>query len=139
MANTIVRKSYVNIRDEKNAAAAITPGHLVERLAAGTVQVHSTAGGAAEKLFALEDSLQGNGITDAYGIGDNVFLANGVPGEQFQGIAAGTIAVGDFLESNGDGTLAAITTPSAGHIDSAIVGVALEAASAAGYFTFGVI
>ena len=81
MNNTIIKKSYVNIRDEKVAAGVITPGMLVERLAADTVQAHSTNGGEVNKLFAVEDSLQGNEITDDYAIGDQVSLWHPVPGE----------------------------------------------------------
>ena len=137
MANTVVAKGYVNIRDEKEAAGAITPGHLVQRNSAGKVVVHATAGGPVNKLFALEDAYQGKKITDAYASGDTAILWHPVSGEQVNAIAGGTIAVGDFVESNGDGTLRKYTVTSAGvsEFPASIVGVALEAASLGGRFT----
>ena len=128
--NTIVGKGYVNIRDEKIAAGAITPGMLVERTSADKVQAHSTAGGAANKLFALEDENQGNDIDDAYAADDVVKLWHPVPGEQVYAIVddntGDAIAIGNFLESAGDGRLRKATdiTDTTGN---QIVGVALEA------------
>jgi hypothetical protein len=122
--NTIVGKAYVNIRDEKDAGGAITPGHLVERNSSDEVVVHSTAGGDVNPLFALEDELQGKEISEAYASGDKVFLWRPVPGEQVYAIAEGAIAIGEFVESNGDGTLIAFSSGS-----TEAVGVALEAAA----------
>lgn len=127
--NTIVGKGYLNIRGQEEAQAAITPGHLLERLSTGKVQVHSVAGGVAEKQFALEDYFQGRSITDDYSAGEPVFMWHPIPGERVYAIAGGTIAIGDFLTSNGDGTLIAVS--SAGE---EVVGVAVEAAVAAGRF-----
>jgi hypothetical protein len=144
MANTVIRKSYANIRDEKVAAGTITPGMLVERTSADKVQAHSTAGGSAAPLFALEDAPQGNGLTDDYSANDNVLLWRPVPGEQVQGIADATsgttIAIGDFLESAGDGSLRVLNPASAGvtEFPNSLVGVALEAAVAGANFTFEV-
>lgn len=143
--NTIILKGYVNIRDEKVAVAGITPGHLVERTSADKVKVHATAGGSVNNLFAVEDNYQGNDITDAYVADDLVMLIKPVPGEQIYGIADGTsgttIAIGDFLESAGDGSLRVKTQASAGVTEFAgsIVGVALEAASAGGRFALEIV
>lgn len=145
MANTIIAKGYVNIQDEKVANAAITPGHLVERMSTDKVKVHATAGGSVNVLFALEDAYQGNKITDDYAADDNVFLWRPVPGEQVYGIADATsgttIAIGDFLESAGDGSLRVYVPAASGDIvenNNTIVGVALAAASAGGRFALEV-
>ena len=95
------------LRKESVAAVAVTPGHLVERAAATTCQPHSTAGGPAVKSFALENDLVGDGIDDDYDIGDTVQIGNFSVGEEVQAIltTSQTIAVDDYLESAGDGTL----------------------------------
>ena len=142
MANTIIRKGYVNIFDEKVANAGITPGHLVERMSTDKVKVHATAGGSVNPLFALEDNLQGNDIADAYVATNVVSLWRPVPGEQVYAIADATsgtsIAIGDFVESAGDGSLRVyVPAPSGGVVENnnTIVGVALEAAAAGARFT----
>ena len=132
--NTIVIKSYVNIRDEKVAQAAITPGHLVERRSDDKVQKHALAGGPCNPLFAIEDAFQGKKITDNYAASDEVFLWKPIPGEQVYAHLSGTDAViGDFLESAGDGTLRPLSPvqSSAAIAEYAgnIVAVALEAVS----------
>lgn len=137
--NTIVGKGYVHIRDEKVAAGTITPGMLVERTSADKVQAHSKAGGPVNALFALEDENQGNGIDDNYSANAVVKLWRPVPGEQVNALVdddtQDAIAIGDFLESAGDGRLRKITTnTSAGdeEFPASIVGVALEAVATSG-------
>lgn len=142
---TIIAKGYVNIRDEKVANAAITPGHLVERMSTDKVKKHATAGGLVNALFAIEDAHQGKKITDDYSTSNVVQLWRPVPGEQVNGIAVGTsgtsIVIGDFLESAGDGTLRVIDPDSVAvtEFPNSIVGVALEAASADGRFTLEIV
>ncbi|OQX08805.1 MAG: hypothetical protein BWK76_23115, partial [Desulfobulbaceae bacterium A2] len=70
-AHRIVIKG-TGIRYEALANAALTPGHLLYLLSTGKVAVHATAAGNAEKMFAVEDDLQGNDIDDAYSSGDLV-------------------------------------------------------------------
>lgn len=134
--NTIVGKAYLNIRGQKVAAAGITPGHLIERTSADKVQVHGTAAGVAQKLFALEDYFQGNAITDAYVADDEVMTWAPVPGERvyaiFDPTSGGTIAIGDFLESAGDGTLRVVAEESGGGIGASVVAVAVEATTIPG-------
>lgn len=121
--NTILIRSYLNIKEEKIATAvAITPGALVERTSAGLVQAHSTAAGKAEGLFALEDDFQGKGIDDAYAVSSLISCLNTTPGDRIYAIPTGAIAVGEFVESAGDGT---VTAFSAGDI----LGVCIEAAA----------
>ena len=133
---TIVGKSYLNIRDQAvSTAVAVTPGALMERVGgAATVRVHSTEGGIVEKLFALEDAFQGKGIDDDYdAAGVPIMLWNPVPGERVYALmdqtSGETVAIGDFMVSHGDGTLAPLTVTSADvtEFPNSIVGVALEA------------
>ena len=53
-------------QDEALAAGTITPGHLLEMDSDGAVVVHNTEGAIAERMFAAEDALQGNTVTDDY-------------------------------------------------------------------------
>lgn len=113
------------------ANAAITPGHLCEIMSTNKARVHATAGGTAERLFALEDDNLGGEIGTAY-TSDNVarfgyFRA----GDQVFAILydGETAVIGSKLESQGDGTLRVVDVDSAFSdigINS-IVGVALEA------------
>lgn len=135
--NTIVAKGYVNIRDEKLANGTITPGMLVKRLSTDRVVAHSTAGGAVNALFAIEDENQGNDIDDNYSSGNLVKLWRPVPGEQVQAIASATsghqIAIGDFLESDGTGRLrkadAVLSSAGKSEFPQSFIGVAVSAAA----------
>lgn len=93
-------------REEARAAAAITPGHLIELASSGKVQKHSGAGAVAERNYALEDALQGNTIDDDYSSDDLVSFLSAAPGDVIYGwLAAGENAsIGSKLTSNGDGT-----------------------------------
>lgn len=140
--NTIRIKSYVDNYEEYTATAvAIKPGYLLEMASATTVQAHSTAGGNVLPMFALEDELQGDGITDDYAVsakinvwipvrGDVVY-ARLSDGDSSTGI--NVVSAGDFLESAGDGTLQKHVADTADSDDAItvngnqIVGVALEA------------
>ncbi len=94
------------------AKAAITPGHLVERVnTAGVWQwqknANSTADKQSEAAVATEQSMLNKGVADDYAIGDLVEVSVGHKGSAFwMFIASGqNIAYGDRLESAGDGTL----------------------------------
>ena len=107
MSNTIKLKKYVDVINEYEAGDTIIPGQLVQLVSDGTVQPHGTAGGVAEKAFALEDELQGKGIDDAYAEGDRVQVMYARPGDEVYAFLkeASSITVGEFLESAGDGSL----------------------------------
>jgi len=109
-------------REEALAAAELYPGHLVEFTSAGKLQKHSTAGGVAERIVAIEDALQGNTISTAYAAAALVSANVEQPGNQVQMfLAAGAnVAIGAKLESAGDGTLQAVTT-------GTVIAVAAEA------------
>jgi hypothetical protein len=135
--HSVIIKNYSDIFEEFIANAAITPGHLVEVvLATGKVRVHTTAGGNVLPMFAVEDELQGKGIDEAYvadnpvsvwvtgrGCIVNALLADGQ-----------NIAIGDWLESAGDGTLTKHVVDSAGvgTLAAQLVGQAIEAVDLSG-------
>lgn len=132
--NTIKLKKYQDIIEEYAAASVITPGNLIELTSSGTVQNHSTEGGNALPMFALEDELQGRGIEDDYAAADKVQCWVAQPGEIVYArlLDGESVAPGDFLESSGYGTLkkhtANAVTSSADEFTNTncIVGVALE-------------
>ena len=105
--HTIKIKKYVDIISEYTAGGAITPGNLVELMSTGKIRRHSTAGAPAVKLFALEDELQGKNIDQDYATGTVVQCWWTVPGEEVYALLADaqTIAIGDFLCSDGAGRL----------------------------------
>ncbi len=110
MSQTIVLKQVQigRAQIEKAAVAELYPGHLVERTSADGVQKHSTSGGTCSlPMFAIEDENQGNGIDDAYAATKRVVCWIPQRGDQVQAVLADgqNIAIGDYLESNGDGTL----------------------------------
>ncbi len=139
--NKIVIKSYNNNRDQIVATAvAITPGALLERVSAGTVQAHSTAGGViSSKIFAMEDSWQGKKISDNYAVSVPIFCALPQSGDRIYGIfdstSGASLAIGDELESAGDGTVRKYTGQASGgavEATGAIIGTALVAQATPG-------
>jgi len=135
--NTIILKGR-GVRKEGSAAAAITPGDLIERTStAGEIQRHSTAGGNAAPSFAVENELVGNGIDVDYAANDNVLFEHCERGGEVQAsVAAGAAAIvaGDYLESAGDGTLQKVaTSASTSQADRAgVIARALEAVDNSG-------
>jgi hypothetical protein len=116
----------------KTADAAITPGMLCELTATG-VRKHATAGGAAYPMFAGQNyaSDNGNTIDDDCPIGEEANLEVCSPGVIVNALIADNenIAIGDFLESNGDGKLREVDAdPSVGTVvTNSVVAVAIEA------------
>lgn len=104
---TRIQLKGTGVYEEGRAGATITPGMLVAINSVGAVIPHGTAGGPAEKAFALEDALQGKTIADNYASGDLVFYAINSPGDVvFVLLAAGQNALeGNALSSNGAGAV----------------------------------
>lgn len=125
--NTVFIKKFVDIYNEYDADAAITPGDLVEITATG-VKRNATADGACLKMFAREDWFQGKTIEDAYAAADKITCGICVPGEEVQAnLADGeSVALGDFLASNGAGKLQAVGS------GGTAIAVALEAVDMSG-------
>ena len=122
---TIKLKKYLDVIEEYQATAvAVTPGALLELTSADLVQAHSTDGGLALPMFALEDELQGKGIDDNYVASDKIQVWVAVRGEIVNALIADSeeVAVGDWLVSAGAGKLRVAESD-----DSAIVGQAVEA------------
>ena len=127
----IIRDGGQSVREELTAAAAITPGHLVEITSAGKVQKHSHSGQPASPMFAVEDELQGDEIGTDYKADKIVQFNVFRPGDQVYGLLKDgeTVSIGDFLESAGNGTLRKYSADSAGAVEypNSIVGIAREA------------
>ena len=117
-------------RREAIAGAAITPGHLIKRNSSNQFVVHSSATKFAQSMFALEDELQGKGITNAYAQNDRVQANVCLPGDQVNALlkASENVAIGDFLESAGDGTLQKMVLSSADDPQFPVA-IALEASN----------
>ena len=133
--NTIILKKYVDIYDERVAVAALSPGHLLELTSANKVQKHSTAGGNHARLIATEDGLRGNGVDVAFAANDPVQVATMLPGEIALMVLKNgeNVAIGDFLESAGDGTLQKHVIDSTGdYFTNNLVGIAEEAVDMSG-------
>lgn len=128
-SNTVIMKGEVT-RGEGKANAAITPGQLIEWISSGNLQRHSVAGSNAQRMFALEDELQGNELTVDYATNSIVQYGVFHPGaEVWSLLSDGEAAViGSFLESNGDGDLRVYLASSAGAVEypASIVGIARE-------------
>lgn len=126
--NTIKIVKYLDVILERVAAGTITPGMLLEYTSAATVQAHSDADGPVTPIaFALEDELQGNGITDNYSAGDVVQCWVCQRGEQVYALLADgeNASIGERLVSNGDGYLKCASGDSG--TQAAYVAIALEA------------
>jgi hypothetical protein len=129
--NTIKLKKYQDINIERQANAALYPGHLLELMSTNKVKKHSTASGnALPKMFALEDELQGKEIDEAYAADDPVQVWVTQPGEVVYAIVAdgANYQIGDPLESAGNGTLQKSVSDSTGvYYYNQIVGIVFEA------------
>lgn len=92
---------------EAPASGAITPGHLLERTTT-SLKVHATSGGAAQRIFALENIPNSGTVDDAYANADTVRAGIFREGDHVYALVAiGTaaIALNAALESAGDGTV----------------------------------
>lgn len=110
MADTSGNPSRIHLKgsgrqEEANAAGVIRPGQLCRLNVDGDVIPHNIVGGQAERLFALEDALQGRAITTDYASGERVSLIVANPGDEIYGwLAVGeSVNAGDFLGSDGFG------------------------------------
>jgi len=92
------------------ASEVIKPGHLLVRFNNNGVirlKKHATAGGAAVKIVATEQSMLNKGVDDTYAANDLVEASEFGPGASaWMFINSGqNISAGGLLESAGDGTL----------------------------------
>lgn len=107
--NTVHLGGHVEVINDVPAGVAITPGYLIERYKATTMKFrpHATSAGLGAKTVALNQPYLNLGIDTAYAIGDLVDAAIASPGASFYMLIASgqNLALGDMLESAGDGTL----------------------------------
>lgn len=110
--------------EEAVAAGTVTPGMLCEMTSSGTVQAHSSEGGRAERLIALEDALQGRGVDTNYSAADIVTLAVAAPGEVFNLLMASGEdgQPGDEVISAGDGTIKCVDNATSAALITQIIG-----------------
>lgn len=123
--NSVILKRYNKIEIEKVAAAAITPGHLVELTSADKVQKHSVEAGNAVPMFALEDGLIGNGITTDIAADETCMVWIPQRGDEVFAIltTSQVVVIGDLLVSKGDGTLKKHVPESSDYYDATDVTV----------------
>jgi len=128
MAKTVILKGDP-IRKEAIAAEAITPGELVAFDANEKLVPHGSAGGNAQKMFAIEEDFVGDGIDTDYSAGDQVQYVVAQRGDELYAFieAAANVSRGDALESNGAGALQAHTAVSIVESGSATKSVPVNA------------
>lgn len=109
-ANTVVIRGRDAERYDGVADGSVTPGMLVEITGTTntdrTFAAHATAGERAAPDFALAGKA-GRSIDQAYGDGEYLEHKNFLPGDEVNALIAvgASVALGDLLESAGDGTL----------------------------------
>lgn len=125
-----------DFRHEENiGSGVITPGMLLE-VATNTdgdmlVKAHATEGGQFERLFAVEDALQGKTVADNYADGDLVSYHVAQPGAEVMalvngGVGLSNVQLGEQLISHGDGTLCPIGDLNTTTLDDFVVAIAME-------------
>lgn len=105
--NVVTLRGNPNIK-AGTAGEAITPGSLVDGLTATGVMKHAGAGLNADKTFALSQDYIGQGVTTDIVSGDEMRYASFAIGDEVAAIVAAgapAIALGDYVQSAGDGTL----------------------------------
>ena len=114
---------------------AILPGHLVTPVSAGTLSKNASASTYAPKAFADIADYSGGSLDTAYADGETVAYGVCRAGDEINAILEDgqTVAIGDLLESAGDGTLQPQTAFSSGANDAGyVIGMALEAVVTSG-------
>lgn len=116
----LMARSYLFQEGRLNSASTpITPGMLIHQASGGTdnplLEPHDTAAAIPEPIMIAVEMPErmGSGIDDAYDVvGETVLYYIPEPGDRFYMFleAAGNVAAGDLLESNGAGALQAETT-----------------------------
>lgn len=112
---TIVLKGDLLRFEATAGAATILPGHMIQYTSAtiDTVVIHATPGGDDKGMVAIENALQADEIEDLYSTSARVQIVAPKSGDELNMILADgeDITKGDILESKGNGTLRAHTTP----------------------------
>lgn len=116
--NTILLHGMRNVVNDYLASEAITPGHLVELAASSGVlkwRKNASATNQPTLAVALNQEEMNKGVDDAYASGDLVEAHFLKPGDVWWALVPSgeDIAIGDLLQSNGDGTLKEATAATA--------------------------
>lgn len=119
--------------EEFLASGTPKPGMLLEQTnaSAATAKVHATQGGYAERMFAMEDALQGKTVDDAYTAATIMTVGIVQPGDRVNAMIEGgqSITIGERLISSGNGKLIAEDAAESSGEVKQIIGYALEAFS----------
>ncbi len=128
-ARTVIKGEPIQDEAAVAVGQTVRGGQLLERIAAGTVQPHSTADGTAQKMFARERDVFGKDRAEIVPAGDQSMFVIARSGDQIQArlATANTTVIGDALASAGTGALKLPAAPVAGTAPNIIVGFALEA------------
>ncbi len=113
--------------------SGIYPGMLLEQTSAtaNTCRAHSVQGECAERMFAVEDALQGKTVDDVYTSGARVSIALVPPGGVVLAMIEGgeVITKGEKLISSGNGKLISVDSIASAAEKSNIIAIAVEACS----------
>jgi len=129
----LLKGSELNeIQDDMRAGeASIYPGCLLYVSATDTVSLHATANGPAAALFAKENDLMGSEVGTAYTNGERVQFLRCRKGDVIAARIStnNSIAVGDWLASDGAGNLQEWTATSSAQEEypNSVLARALEA------------
>ncbi len=122
-ARTVIKGDPIQKEKPVAAGQTVTPGQLLERIAADTVQPHSTVGGRNGRLFARERDVFGKDRTEVVAAADQAMFVAARIGDEIQALLADgeNVVIGELLQSDGAGALESQAALGFG------VGVALEA------------
>lgn len=120
-------------RYEALTSANVYPGEIVELASGGTIAPCNNEGTFCEKAFAVEDALQGDGVTDVIASGDLCQFNIQEPGNIVQGrVQDGqNITKGDVLYCGTAGRLRKVSTAS-GAVNNWPIGIALDSVNMSG-------
>lgn len=128
----LVANSDMARQEERDAGNGnITPGHLLEIQADGTVIPHSTAAGVALKLIAGLPFDPDLDKADSIPSGARVRLKYVRPGVRVDALSGAAVTDGAFVVSSGDGRFRDLDT-AGGDQRGAAVGQAMESTGGAG-------
>lgn len=104
--NVIALLGYPVLNEDRKAAEAITPGHMVSVDANGDLVKHASAGGPGGS-FALERDEMGKNIDVPYAVDDQVKVGTFSPGMRVYALVPSgqNLTPDDLLKSNGAGLL----------------------------------
>lgn len=111
-------ESGMTVVNDYTASVPITPGMQIETFNDSGVlkwRPQDAAADVQSRFFALEEMEWGKGVDDDYGVGDLVKAGHVHPGGTVWGLVPSgqDITIGDYLQSNGDGTFKEATATTA--------------------------